>query len=108
MADPDLKAKRAVLSLNKAEAEAQLIARLGDIALNSDSDIASASACEKALDRLVGKAVQTNLNLDGGNVHRVISDEPKSEADWLAEHAAPANDVAAPLFGEDDADTDAA
>ena len=51
-------------------------------------------------------SVDTTVKSD--NVHRVISDEPKTEDAWIAQHTTPANDAVAASLPEDDTDTDAA
>ena len=56
--------ERKILAAAKAEREEQFIQRLGDIALNSANEMAAVAACDKALDRIVGKAPQTNKNLN--------------------------------------------
>ena len=82
-ADPELRAvsaQRKVLAAIKAEAEAQLMARLGDIALNSVNEFAAVSAIDKALDRIVGKAVQPNVNFDG---NALTPEQRRAEIDRL-------------------------
>lgn len=82
--------------MSKAEAEAQLMARLGEIALNSENEFAAVSAIDKALDRIVGKALQPNLNLNAADV--MTPEQRRAEIDrLLAKRAEP------PAIEHDDA-----
>jgi hypothetical protein len=54
--------ERKRLAEDKEAREEQLIQRLGDIALNSENEMAVIAAADKALDRIVGKPVQTTKN----------------------------------------------
>lgn len=51
------------------------------------------------------RLASTDTTIKSDNVHRVVSDKPITEEEWLAEHATPANDVAAST--EDESLTDA-
>jgi hypothetical protein len=62
--NPAMAEERKILAAAKAEREEQFIQRLGEIALNSTNEMAAVAACDKALDRIVGKAPQTNKNLN--------------------------------------------
>ena len=57
LGDPVKMAEAKKLAAAKAEREEQLIQRLGDIALNSENEMAAIAACNGALDRIDGKPV---------------------------------------------------
>jgi hypothetical protein len=65
-ADPEMLKARIEFAKAKAEREEQLIERLGDIALNCENEATAVMACDRALDRVVGKPRQVveNLNRD--------------------------------------------
>ena len=54
------------------------------------------------------RLASTDTTVRSDNIHRVVSDKPVTEADWIAEHGTPANDAVTPVLPEDDAETDAA
>lgn len=54
------------------------------------------------------RLASTDTTVRSDNVHRVISEKPVTEADWIAEHGTPANDAVTPALTEEDAETDAA
>jgi hypothetical protein len=62
LGDPVKMAEAKKLAAAKAEREEQLIQRLGDIALNSENEMAAIAACNGALDRIDGKPVARTRN----------------------------------------------
>ena len=62
LGDPVKMAEAKKLAAAKAEREEQLIQRLGDIALNSENEMAAIAACNGALDRIDGKPVTRTRN----------------------------------------------
>jgi hypothetical protein len=70
--------QRKILAAAKAEREEQFIQRLGEIALNSTNEMAAVAACDKALDRIVGKAPQTNKNLNVNVLDGLTADQQRA------------------------------
>jgi hypothetical protein len=51
---------------------------------------------------LHARLASTDTTIKSDNTHRVLSEKPMTEEDWVAEHATPANDAASPPFSEDE------
>jgi hypothetical protein len=58
------RAERRALAATKEAQMAQMREVWGDVALNGESEMARIAAAEKLYDRLDGKPVQTNVNLN--------------------------------------------
>lgn len=76
-------AERKALAAAKAEREEQMIQRLGEIALNSEHEMTAVIACDKMLDRIVGKAPQTNKNLNVNVLDGISPDQQRSVLEAL-------------------------
>jgi hypothetical protein len=59
-------------------------------------------AAEAAAPYLHPRLASTDTTLKSDNVHRVVSEKPVTEADWIAEHATPANDATPPPDEDDE------
>ena len=69
-----------------AEAEKQLARALA----HRNAAIATA---DKAAPYIHARLSSTDATVKSDNVHRVVSEKPLTEAEWLAQHADPANDA---------------
>jgi hypothetical protein len=56
---------------------------------------AAIATADKAAPYLHPRLASTDTTIKSDNVHRVIADKPMDEDAWIAEHAAPANDIVA-------------
>ena len=76
------RAKRRALAATKEAQMAQMRKVWGDVALNGESEMARIAAAEKLYDRLDGKPVQRNENL---NYNADNPEELRAEIDELLE-----------------------
>ena len=75
--------KRKALAAAKAERVEQLIQRLGYIGLNSTNEMAAVAGCNGALDRILGKPLQTNANLNVSVLDSISPDEKRTLVEAL-------------------------
>lgn len=50
---------------------------------------------------LHARLASTDTTIKSDNVHRVVSEKPITEDEWIAEHGTPANDAVSPEMPED-------
>lgn len=81
-----------------------IVARMRGIPLPDGSTVSDEQfqAAVAAAPYIHPRLASTDTTIKSDNVHRVVSDKPITEDEWLAEHSTPANDVVA-SDTEDDA-----